>query len=144
MSQASRSWIWKGRDLSKLCLHRVTCIEKDISRHPTKNGPWEGRDCQPSQILLRPHRRNSCPETRRHQDLERVSSTHGKQHLKGSASHSTHFLPSHWNLESPLFQPTREGILVHGWQVSGLIQVATQMVAVPIFTQEETEMSCDE
>lgn len=40
--------------------------------------------------------------------------------------------------------PTREGVLVHGWQVSGLVQVAAQMVAVPIFTQEEREMSCDE
>ena len=43
-----------------------------------------------------------------------------------------------------LLPPTREGVLVHGWQVSGLVQVAAQMVAVPIFTQEETEMSCGE
>lgn len=82
--------------------------------------------------------RSSCPETRR-QYPALTKDSHSRILLE--AANTLH--PPLQVLDS-LLPPTREGVLVHGRQVSGLVQVAAQMVSVPVFTQEETEMSCDE
>lgn len=83
--------------------------------------------------------RNSYPETRR-QYPALTKDSHSRILLE--VANILH--PPLEVLDPLLLPPTREGVLVHGRQVSGLVQVAAQMVAVPIFTQEETEMSCDE